>query len=104
MPEEHKHILQRATRTMYACIDDCSYRESKNFLIGRIVRCPFCKSEFRLMREDLRRVLPRCSACSDTSKQKIANELDAILGGSTEKPSEKITEVQQSMFDEKVGF
>lgn len=96
--QKHRHILRRATRATYGCIDDCSFRESKNYLLGRIVRCPFCLREFKLTLEDLRRALPRCPSCSDTKKSRIQNELSDILN---EEPS---APVQDSELKEKVGF
>ena len=99
--QKHRHILRRATRAMYSCIDDCAFREAKSFLLGRIVRCPFCQREFKLTLEDLRRTLPRCPSCSDTKKSRVQNELDKLFTDSLPS-SEK--EDENSDLKEKVGF
>lgn len=96
--QKHKHTLRRATRSMYACINDCAYRENKSYLLGRVVACPFCQREFKLTLEDLRRALPRCPLCSDTKMSRVRNDLDKLF----EEPLLK-TEKEDDL-KEKVGF
>lgn len=93
---QHRHILRRATRSTFACIDDCSYREVKSFLFGRIVRCPFCKEEFQLTLEDLKRALPRCPNCSNTKTKRITNELETLFA---EEPPSETPSKQETLFE-----
>lgn len=94
--QKHRHIIRRATRAMYSCIDDCSFREAKHYLLGRIVRCPFCQREFKLTLEDLRRALPRCPNCSDTKTSRLNSDLDKLF--------ETPIEPKEDDLKEKVGF
>ena len=117
---EHRHILRRATKVTFACIDDCSFRETKAYLLGRIVRCPFCQSEFQLTKEDLKRALPRCPRCSNTKENRVTNELTSLFQDSpSENPTEEQLNLEESVdpalmevtqkdddpnLEEKVGF
>lgn len=88
---QHRHILRRATRATYSCIDDCSYREVKAYLLGRIVRCPYCREEFQLTLEDLKRALPRCPKCSNTKTKRVTSELESIFQDANDAIPEQTT-------------
>lgn len=64
--KKHIHTYERSKQNQnyYRCIDpDCTHREHKDNILGKRAACRFCKKQFILDQEALRRKDARCPAC-----------------------------------------
>jgi hypothetical protein len=68
----HTHTYVRYTDRFYRCAaPKCTHYIDKNVLVNKMSLCNLCGNEFMLTRNDLRRVKPRCAACSNTKTAKL---------------------------------
>lgn len=67
---KHTHCYKRAKdKILYFCtLPGCYHKQRKEFLIGKLQSCPYCKRDFRLTSDDLKRARPKCAACKSSLK------------------------------------
>jgi hypothetical protein len=72
----HIHSYVRFSASQMKCADPyCSHLQTKERLLGKVSRCPICKTtDFILTRADLRLAKPRCINCSNTKEAREFKE------------------------------
>lgn len=62
--KDHIHTIVRAQTDRFMCADpECSWRDSKIYLVGKKSVCPYCTTVFNLGKTDLRLAKPWCGTC-----------------------------------------
>lgn len=83
---DHKHSWVRYKRTdktvWFKCNDPrCTSVMDRELLIGKLSLCPKCKlEEFELEREALKRKMPLCLNCRNTSESRRYKAVKAAIG------------------------
>lgn len=73
--KDHVHSVIKATGSRYTCSDpECTWRDSKEYLIGKQSRCPYCGTIFILTKTNIRLAKPWCGMCN----KKPLNTTDAF--------------------------
>lgn len=84
MTIEHVHSFVRVKRrkTMYMCNDPhCTYRQDKDFLVGKASLCCNCGQEMVLTGEMLRLARPAHATCRNTKEGRMENAAKDLLKG-----------------------
>lgn len=68
----HMYVRYKKRPGYYRCAaSDCTHFLDSESVLGKASLCNDCGNQMILTKEDLRRVKPKCIACSNTKKSKI---------------------------------
>lgn len=89
---KHVHKVQRVVLgkgkkegyEVYRCVNNCTSYFPLALIVGLVVQCWACLSEFEFTKRNLRQVKPKCRACSgrkevEPEKEKVKEATDNIL-------------------------
>lgn len=74
---ERKHA---SAITWFKCsIIGCVHKIKKEFIIGRIARCPKCGENYAVLKKHTTLATLHCDKCTDSQKQRDINKLDDVM-------------------------
>jgi len=77
MPK-HLHTLRKLNQ-QFLCKDPaCQWRDGCDYVVGKLVLCPFCNEEFVLTWKQARLVNPWCGICAkgvNSTAERLAEEI-----------------------------
>ena len=75
----HRYRRKGKTKLFFCTKQDCFHRMDAEYLISKHAECTFCGGEYTLTKDALRRVIPRCQACTKGTKARLVGDAMSVI-------------------------